>query len=857
MNTLPSQSSLLGKRLLPGITVATLVLIAVMALSAILHFINIDHIGDANAYYTAAVKSMLQSWSNFFFVAAEPGGSVTVDKPPLGLWIEATFAYFLGVSGFSVSLPNILAGIFGVPLLYAMVRKYMGELAGLVAALVMALTPVFVATNRNNTMDGMLVFFLLLAAWAFIKATESGKLGWLLLGAFIVGLGFNIKMLQALLPLPAFYALYFFGSKEGWWRKVANLGIATILLLAVSLFWAIAVDLTPADLRPYIGSSRDNTVMGLITGHNGTSRLFGGFFGRNILNAIRADGPAPAQGGQGNVPAQGTPSLVPPNGQIPQQGGNLGGPPQQALDACKGETLNATCSFNLPNGANIAGTCITPPNSSQLACAPQGGPATQNGQIPPQDGNVGRPPRQALAACENQSLGAACSFDLPNGGNITGTCITLPKLSQLACAPQGQGGQPALNGQTPPQGGNAGGPPQQVFDACANLTQNASCSFNLPNGANVTGTCVTPPNSSQLACVPQGMIPQNGQVSLGGPNRQGGTPFSNETGTPGVLRFFTQPLSKQMSWLLPFALISLALLAFSSRIRLPLESEAHKALVLWGGWLVTCLVFFSAISGIFHSYYAIMLAPPLGAVVGMGFAQLWDWGKNRRWVGALLVIAAVVTVAFQAFAFKQYGESMIWIAIAGVTLLIGSILLVSPMTRRVAYVTILIAMLIAPAYWTTMTVASNGNRNLPTANSGTQQFGPGPVNDPRGEGQPAPDITELLTYLETNTQGIKYLVAVPSAQIGAGMVLATGRPVLYMGGFTGQDEVVTTDDLTRIVTNGELRYVLYGNASGKPEIANWLQASCSVVPEFSQQKNQVSFPPDPGNQAMTLYQCSK
>src|SRR5512134_2081078 len=158
--TITSQPSFLSRRLLPGITVATVLVMVIMLASLGLHLYNIDSIGDANAYYTAAVKSMLMSWKNFFFVAAEPGGSVTVDKPPLGLWIEAAFAYFLGVSGFSVSLPNILAGIFGIPLLYAMVRKYSGELAGIVAALVMAFTPVFVATNRNNTMDGLLVFFL-------------------------------------------------------------------------------------------------------------------------------------------------------------------------------------------------------------------------------------------------------------------------------------------------------------------------------------------------------------------------------------------------------------------------------------------------------------------------------------------------------------------------------------------------------------------------------------------------------------------------------------------------------------------------------------------------------------------------
>ena len=92
-------------------TVSTIIVIAIMLISLGLHLYNIQSIGDANAYYTAAVKSMLMSWKNFFFMAAEPGGSVTVDKPPLGLWIKAVFAYFLGLSGFSVPL-GVGAGRF-------------------------------------------------------------------------------------------------------------------------------------------------------------------------------------------------------------------------------------------------------------------------------------------------------------------------------------------------------------------------------------------------------------------------------------------------------------------------------------------------------------------------------------------------------------------------------------------------------------------------------------------------------------------------------------------------------------------------------------------------------------------------
>jgi len=102
---------------------ATLALSLIVLLSIGLHLYNLEAIGDANVYYTAAVKSMLQSWHNFFFVAAEPGASVTVDKPPLGLWMQALSAMLFGVSGVSVVLPNVLAGVFSVPLVYYLVKS--------------------------------------------------------------------------------------------------------------------------------------------------------------------------------------------------------------------------------------------------------------------------------------------------------------------------------------------------------------------------------------------------------------------------------------------------------------------------------------------------------------------------------------------------------------------------------------------------------------------------------------------------------------------------------------------------------------------------------------------------------------
>ena len=193
---------------------AATLLLLILLLGGWLRFHHLGATGVGNTYYAAAVKSMLTSWHNFFFASYEPGGSVSVDKPPLGLWVQAIFAYFLGVNGFALALPQALAGWLSLPLLYHLVQRHFGRIAGLVTAFILAITPVTISAERNNTMDGQLVFVLLLAAWAFIKTTESGKLRYLWLGAFLVGVGFNIKMLQAFLPLPAFYALYWLGGTQ-------------------------------------------------------------------------------------------------------------------------------------------------------------------------------------------------------------------------------------------------------------------------------------------------------------------------------------------------------------------------------------------------------------------------------------------------------------------------------------------------------------------------------------------------------------------------------------------------------------------------------------------------------------------
>lgn len=258
---------------------------AILLISAFLNMYKLNQEGYANDYYAAAVKSMLLSWHTFFFVSFDPGGFVSVDKPPVGFWIQTASAKIFGFSGLSILLPEAIAGVLSVALLYYLVRRRFGPVAGLIAALTLAISPISVVTNRNNTIDSLLVLTLLLASWAGSLAAEKGRLRWLLLTALLVGVGFNIKTLQAYLVVPAFGLVYLVGAPVSWRKRILHLLLTALVLLLISLSWVVTVDLIPASQRPYVGSSQTNSELELAFGYNGLERLLG--IQNGIQNATR------------------------------------------------------------------------------------------------------------------------------------------------------------------------------------------------------------------------------------------------------------------------------------------------------------------------------------------------------------------------------------------------------------------------------------------------------------------------------------------------------------------------------------------------------------------------------------------
>jgi 4-amino-4-deoxy-L-arabinose transferase-like glycosyltransferase len=260
----PAPKTPIWQKLAPGL---------VLLLSLFVNFYNLGQNGFGNLYYATTVRSMADSLHNFFFVSYDPGGFISIDKPPLGFWFQTISVKVFGFTPFAVLLPQALAGSLSVLVLYFLVRRHFGFAAGLLAALALAISPLNVATNRDGTIDSTLLLTLLLSAWIVIKAAETGRWRWLLLGALVVGIGFNIKGLQAYLVLPAFGILYLVTAPRSIWMRIAQLTVALAVLLAVSLWWPVAVDLTPASQRPHVGASPTNSEIDLTFGYNGLQHL--------------------------------------------------------------------------------------------------------------------------------------------------------------------------------------------------------------------------------------------------------------------------------------------------------------------------------------------------------------------------------------------------------------------------------------------------------------------------------------------------------------------------------------------------------------------------------------------------------
>ncbi|WP_187998892.1 ArnT family glycosyltransferase [Listeria marthii] len=332
--------------------------VGIIVIAIFFNFYGIWNDDTVNPYYTAAVTSMVQNFHNFFYGAFDPAGFITVDKPPVALWLQAISALIFGVHGWSVILPQALAGVGSVILLYVLVKPRFGAWAARITALIMALTPIAVAVTRTNNMDAILVFILLLATYFLFKAVNRAKFGWLLLAFGLIGVGFNVKMLQAFMVVPAFLLFYFIAVKLSWRKKLIQLVVALILMLGVSVSWAVVVDQTAASERPYVGSSQTNSVLELAFGYNGMERLLGQETGTGSSGGNMEMGGPPSNNSTDSSNA--TPP-TPPSGNMQGGADGDGGTPPQGNNGTPptggpGNTANGGTGSKMTGSTGMFGT---------------------------------------------------------------------------------------------------------------------------------------------------------------------------------------------------------------------------------------------------------------------------------------------------------------------------------------------------------------------------------------------------------------------------------------------------------------------------------------------------------------------
>ena len=190
-------------------------LIGLLGLTAVLNLWSLQTNGWANTYYSAAVRSMASSWHNFLFAAMDPSGLMTVDKPPLSLWVQALSVRVFGYHPLSILVPQALMGVVAVGLLYDLVSRRFGRFAGFVGGFALATTPIVVAVSRHNNPDELLLLCSVAALWFMLRAFDTGRTRWLVLSGVAVGLGFETKMGVALMVVPALASAWLWVRSSG------------------------------------------------------------------------------------------------------------------------------------------------------------------------------------------------------------------------------------------------------------------------------------------------------------------------------------------------------------------------------------------------------------------------------------------------------------------------------------------------------------------------------------------------------------------------------------------------------------------------------------------------------------------
>src|SRR3981189_2400919 len=178
---------------------------------------------------------MTLSWHTFFFGVFEPGGSVSIDKPPIDLWLQVASVKLFGFSSTTLNLPGVFAGLASVALLFEIVRRVWNPAAGLAAALALAVLPIDVITSRSDTMDVVMMALIVLALLFLVHAAETGRDRWLLAAAATLGVAFDVKLLESLVAVPGLAVFAYLALPGPRRRRLVPLAVARAVSLDVPM----------------------------------------------------------------------------------------------------------------------------------------------------------------------------------------------------------------------------------------------------------------------------------------------------------------------------------------------------------------------------------------------------------------------------------------------------------------------------------------------------------------------------------------------------------------------------------------------------------------------------------------------
>ncbi|WP_405999844.1 ArnT family glycosyltransferase [Streptomyces sp. NBC_00829] len=268
--------------------------LALLLATALLYLFDLSASGYANSFYSAAVQAGSESWKAFFFGSSDAANSITVDKPPAGLWPMALSVRLFGLGSWQILVPEVLMGVATVGVVYGAVRRRFSPAAGLIAGAVLAVTPVAALMFRFNNPDALLTLLMTVTVYCVLRALEGARTKWLLWAGAAVGLAFLTKTLQAFVILPPLALVYAVCAPTSLRRRLGQLALAAVAMVVAAGWWVAIVELWPASSRPYIGGSQSNSFLELTFGYNGLGRISG-----NETGSVGGGGGGGGRGGGG------------------------------------------------------------------------------------------------------------------------------------------------------------------------------------------------------------------------------------------------------------------------------------------------------------------------------------------------------------------------------------------------------------------------------------------------------------------------------------------------------------------------------------------------------------------------------